>query len=199
MKEEKTELIVDFVEGRIQPIRFINAIYADSSFEDFFKGSEPIPPYTSVSYGIYQYLIERNFKFINEIVDTQDLLSKYLFSKGIDHKPDNSIIKRYDLLLKSQPKWLDLQPDYIDYLLKTAGDINGKELTNWLKKNISETFIYISAPPKWLQMPNWPIEDNRPLVFVGQIDISKIRHDNSQLYIFYSDLKKEFNLVEQST
>ena len=190
--------IVDFVEGRISPLEFINEIYTDDSYETFFNDTKSIPPYTTAADTIYLYLIERNFNLIGDVINAQDLLSKYLFSKEIQHTPDNENIKKFNLILKAQPKWLDLRGDYCQYLLKEAGNITGKELTSWLKKTISERFISISVPPKWLQSPNWPIENNQPLLFIGQHDISKIKHDHSQLYIFYSHSRKDFELIEQS-
>jgi hypothetical protein len=195
---EKTTLIKDYVEGRISPVQFRDELYKDPSFEDYFKDSKPIPPYTSSGYGIYLYLLERDFKSITDIINTQDMLSQFLFSKGITNKPDTKILHKSDLISKAQPKWLDLAPDYIECLLNEAGNLEGKELTNWLKKAIAERFICISVPPKWLQSPNWPIENNTPLVFVGQLDISKISHDTSYLYIFFNPMQKEYKQVIQS-
>jgi hypothetical protein len=195
---EKLSLIKGFVEDHVSIAQFCEALHNDPSFEVFFENSTPIPPYTSAGYGIYLYLLERNFKSINEIIDMKDLLSKFLNYKGIEHNPDTSILNKYGSILKAQPKWLDLPPDYIGFLLKEAGNIDGKELVNWLKNIITERFIYISGPPRWLQSPNWPIENNTPLIYIGQLDISKVSHDTCNLYMFYNSAKKEFKQVIQS-
>ena len=195
---DKIKFITNYVEGYIEPFKFRDEIYNDPSYEEFFKDSNPIPPYTSSVYGIYLYLLEKNFNYTKDVIDTKNLLSKYLLSKEITHKLDTSISEKLNLISKVQPKWLDLQPDYIDKLFNEAGNLSGKELNDWLKKTISERFIYTSVPPKWLQAPNWLIENNEPLIFIGQLDITKISHDNSQMYIFYCKFKNEFRIVTQS-
>ena len=52
------------------------------------------------------------------------------------------------------------------------------------KKIIKEYFICMDKYPKWLQEPDWPIVDNIPAMFLGQLDISKLKHDTTYLYIF---------------
>ena len=194
---DKIKFITDYVEGYIEPIKFKDEIYNEPSYEKFFEDSNPIPPYTSNVYGIYLYLLEKNYNCMEDVINTKSLLSEYLFFRGVKHKLDTNILDKFNLISKIQPKWLYLQPDYINKLFSEAGNLNGKELTNWLKETILKRFIYTSVPPKWLQAPNWLIEDE-PLIFIGQLDITKISHDNSQMYIFYSKLKNEFRIVTQS-
>jgi uncharacterized protein YwqG len=52
-------------------------------------------------------------------------------------------------------------------------------LQSWLKEKIKTDFRYLKKQPKWLQSPEWPIGNGKPMVFLGQIDISELSHDNA--------------------
>jgi len=49
-----------------------------------------------------------------------------------------------------------------------------------------------------LQSPQWVYKKEEPLLFVTQVDITEIRHDTTQLFIFLDDENNKFHLVEQS-
>ena len=59
------------------------------------------------------------------------------------------------------------------------------------KKIIKEYFICMDKHPKWLQEPDWPIVDNIPAMFLGQLDISKLKHDTTYLYIFWDKKNRQ--------
>ncbi|NDV97262.1 hypothetical protein D0T84_20490 [Dysgonomonas sp. 521] len=56
----------------------------------------------------------------------------------------------------------------------------------------------LKKKPKWLQEPDWPFDEGEPLLFVGQLDISPMRHDTSYVYVFYNKKKETYLTIEQS-
>lgn len=190
--------VKDFVEGRLLPGSFWELLCNNEDLKKVFIGIKPIPPYTSHSSGIFEYLLERDFSSLRDLVNSQNLLSKFLLEKGIPHTVSDVLLKKMDIIQKAQPKWLYLTPDYIDTLLSEAGDIKGNDLLVWLKTALQERFKCLAAPPKWLQSPNWPIVDSKPLCFIGQLDVTKLHHDKSQLYVFFNEDLKSFVTIVQS-
>lgn len=195
---DKTVFIKDFVEGKVTPEDFRGKLYDDESFEDYFEDTKPIPPYTSRGPDIYLYLLERDFARVNDLIDIKSLLSKYLSQKGIEHKPDTSSLDLFRLVLKVQPSWLDLTSDYLTLLSKEGGHLRDKQFSDWLKRIIKERFIYLKTPPRWLQSPDWPIENGIPLIFVGQLDVTKLYHDTSFVYVFFDKTSQSYRCIVQS-
>ncbi|WP_338509919.1 hypothetical protein VRC22_24385 [Pseudomonas poae] len=76
-------------------------------------------------------------------------------------------------------------------------NLSQKDLQSWLKEKIKTDFRCHKTQPKWLQGPEWPIENGKPMVFVGQLDISELSHDSAQAYLFFDDDKKTFHTITQ--
>ena len=177
--------IVDFCEGRLAAAVFEKKLMAPEA-EAVFEDSPPIPPYTQ-SHGrgmVYYYLIEQNYKDVTSLLNAQDCLTRFLKKKGISVEQSQDVERLHTLLLNAQPAWLNAPTDYASGLL---GELSGtrKEQQGQLKKLLLERFRYMKKPPKWLQDAVWPIIDGKPLVFVGQMDISPLSHDQAQLYVFF--------------
>ncbi len=99
---------------------------------------------------------------------------------------------------------IDIQPKYIyiddeEFLNKIIADAP-KELSKakqklWLKEKIKDLFKYDSKPPRWIQDPEWPIVDGKPLVFRNQT--KEKSNDERVYYIFYNLETKEETKVMQ--
>lgn len=58
---------------------------------------------------------------------------------------------------------------------------------------------YLKKKPKWLQDSCWLNDDEgNPLIFVGQLDISPMRHDTAYVYVFYDRNKDQYITIEQA-
>ena len=191
------DIICGFVRGDISPSEFESALYKDKELEESLSRNTPLPPYVGEN-ELYYFLIERDYKSFGELWDVQELLSQFLTCQGIKIEKTPKYKDIVKLIMKVQPKWLDIPGDYIEYLVGLSDHNGNKELEEFLKKQIKDNFKSLKKPPKWLQSPNWPIENNHPLIFVGQIDISEIRHDISYLYIFLNEEKESYVTIEES-
>lgn len=191
-------IIKQYLIGDISSEEFQQELYKNKEMERLLSEGLYIPPYTSSSGSIFLYLIESDLLSPGGEVNCKDLLAKYLTEKKITFVFDKRHQELNDMLIKIQPQWVRVPGEYFKYLIDRHPNKMGKELEHALKKDITSFFQYVDKKPKWLQSPQWPIENNVPLVFIGQFDISKIRHDVSCLYVFYNKDGHKYITVEQS-
>ncbi len=105
----------------------------------------------------------------------------------------------YQLLLKvctrhgvDPSSSLEAENLFRDLLLQYAGASDSESIIEWLNEQVLARFVALNERPRWIQAPNWPFADGRPLIFVGQIDVSvrdsKIAsgffHDDASFYLF---------------
>ena len=62
-----------------------------------------------------------------------------------------------------------------------------------VKKKVKELFKYETKKPRWIQQPEWPIIDNRPLIFKYQ----KTSSEGVEQYFFYDSYTGETRIIEQ--
>jgi hypothetical protein len=192
------DIISAFVEGKMLPDEFEQYLYSDKGLENELSNNDDAITHYAKEYELFYFIMQKNFKSCTDLWDINDALSIFLRSKGINVTPTNLYEKQVKILLKIQPSWLDVSGDYFSFLLNKHAEKDGKNLEAAIKNDIKESFKYLSKPPKWLQSPKWPIHNHAPLLFIGQIDISNMRHDTSYVYIFYDENKNEYEIFEQS-
>jgi hypothetical protein len=104
----------------------------------------------------------------------------------------------FNLILKAQPRRLDVDPSYVQNHILPAGEGKaGKALTEWLKGEFRKRFRFVKRPPKWIQSPDWPINDNGPLVFLGQLNVENYFHDAATVYVFHDPVTGACSTVIQ--
>ena len=80
---------------------------------------------------------------------------------------------------------------------------NEEEIVWWLDEQIERHFLSFSSRPEWIQEPQWPFADGKPMVFAGQIDISvtdlpfPFFHDDTSLYVFVGRKVKPIVVTQQ--
>jgi len=191
------EIIKQFVEGAISPKALEEIIYADPTVEALLKSENSLPAYVTEP-DLYTYTISQDYQSLESIYNVQTLLSTVLTKKNITHTVEKKYENLFNLTLKVQPKWLSLPSDYLSKLVEERKNLSSKELQAWLKEKIKFDFRYLKVPPKWLQSPVWPMVDGKPMVFLGQLDISELSHDNAQAYLFFDEGKQSFHTITQA-
>jgi len=191
------EIIKQFVEGAISPKALEEIIYADPAVEALLKSENNLPAYVTQP-DLYTYTISQDYQSLESIYNVQTLLSTVLTKKNITHTVEKKYETLFNLTLKVQPKWLSLPSDYLSKLVEERKNLSSKELQAWLKEKIKFDFRYLKVPPKWLQSPVWPMVDGKPMVFLGQLDISELSHDNAQAYLFFDEGKQSFHTITQA-
>ena len=191
------QLIKSFVEGSCEPSEFFEKLTTQKEIENFLSSETDIPSYASEG-NDYLYLIGLDFSDFGDISSAQEILSFILKQKNIEHRVDEKYAKIYKALLKTEPKWINIKINHYKELILEYQTNGTKGIEKYIKNNITPNYKYINNPPHWLQSPNWPLSNGTPLVFVGQIDISKINHDTAQLYIFFDAKENVFKSIKQT-
>lgn len=181
------QFIVDFVEGRIEPLAFADRLYEDESIERVLKDSALQWGTTPLGTNPYRFCIEQDFESSSGILNARNALELFLKRKGIAFTPDRSAQDRHELLLQVQPTWLDLDVDWVQrHVLVEANGKTGKDLERWLRNRLRELFRCHKRPPRWITHPAWPISENGPLYFLGQIALKDcdLFQDEAAAFVF---------------
>ena len=156
----------------------------------------PIPPYAEER-GLYLFLVSNSYQSLGAVLDAQDAVYQFLHARGVGVTPSSKIQNQIDEMRKVLPKWLKIPDEMYGEIRQRAAGLAGAELISFMKGEIERCFVCLSKPPKWIQDEFWPVSDGEPLIFVGQLDVSKIRHDTSYVYVF-SDKSGKYVTIEQS-
>ena len=184
---EELKTIVAFVEGNLDAKEFERQLYAHSAgFEEVLNNDPDLPP-GYLEQGVYLFIIQQDFDRFSDVLDVHGALQNYLARNGIASDATGAYSKFFKVLLEAQPGWLNVVDS--DYFLKEvlpgAGERAGDELKEWLHEQLLERFQYVNEPPNWIQGPDWPITENGPLVFLGEVEVEKYFHDDAAAYVFY--------------
>ncbi|CAI3948795.1 unnamed protein product [Commensalibacter communis] len=192
------EIIIAYVEGTLSSSEFINELYHNPDLEKLLSEPIHIAPYIDQIGTLYLYLLSLDLNHAGGILDATHTLSLYLTKKGISFNQSKTTNSNFDIYLKIQPKWLQIPESCFQKLLAEIPGKTGKELELALKQKIKEHFHFLKKPPRWLQDTFWPIENDKPLIFIDQLSISPLFHDETQLYIFYNEENNSFITIKQS-
>jgi hypothetical protein len=192
------DFIKRYLEGELSDDIFFEGIYKDQELQNILEHEKDIPPYTNEGSLLQFLLIGGNAKKLEFIIDVKDVLRQFLVKKNVKFIYSEKSNDIYNILLKYQPKWLDINPEYFSTIIKNYNGKNKKEIKEEIREKIKNDFIYMKNPPKWLQSPNWPIENGQPLIFIGELDMGELLHDMSKVFIFYNKAKDTFSNIKQS-
>lgn len=135
----------------------------------------------------YDFLIWQDFDSPGGVLDAQGAVEFFLQKRNIACKSSSTYMDFYKLLRDCQPKWLDVDTKYLkDHVICDANDRTGNDLKIWLKARLAELFRFNEKPPDWIQNPEWPITENGPMFFLGQVDLPncELFHDVAAVYVF---------------
>jgi len=116
----------------------------------------------------------------------------------------------YTLLLKICKKYsvdpsssLNAESFFRTLLAEYSGKFDSLEIAQWLEEKVANSFICMKDRPKWIQSSEWPFDNNHPVIFIGQIDVSvdekplmQIFHDATSFYLFINN-KGETTIITQ--
>lgn len=190
------QVLVDYVEGRLNPLEFEHRL-ADAEIATYIRSNDPEHEYAPDP---YRYLLTCRYRTFGGRLAAQGLLEAVLAVGGIECRPTPEFSRMYGIVLDCQPSWLDMDerflldhvfpPDY-EALSKTA-------LVRHARERIKELFRHQGKPPRWIQNPDWPIVDGRPLYFVGQLGLNHERlHDMGAVFVFFDSDDGSFRHVLQ--
>lgn len=183
---EPIEIIINFVEGRMTGKEFEQQVYNNAQIEELLKDESLTWFDTYIKTNPYDFLIWLDYDDPGGVLNAQGAMELFLERKGIENKPSKEQSRLYDALLDAQPKWLSVRSNYLKTLIADLDTTDLPGLKHALKEKLLSLFRYNKKPPKWIQSPDWPIGDNGPLYFLGQIKLAgcELFHDEAAAYLF---------------
>ncbi|CRK83342.1 hypothetical protein [Neobacillus massiliamazoniensis] len=201
------QILVDFVEGKMTIEEFKTIFINNPSIEEFLKDDPNLKKDTYIGDNTYDFIlqegqdrngIKNGWQRIGGQLNIHGAICQHLTRKVITFTPSNIYSEKYNLILDTQPSWLDIDEDFFyEEILSKAPQLKKSELKKWLKNRIKEMFKYASTPPRWLQNPEWLIINKKPLTFLCQQNINNFFHDKATVYVFIDDENGELKTVLQ--
>lgn len=200
-QKEAIEIMKAFVSGQMSAEDFWEEYKKNEMIQTILNKDEQERNPNSLSWFTAQTLLA-NIKNIHSYKDSEGLhwvIRRFFLENDLPVDIDNFYTDRYVFLIEIQPSWLDLDDE--EFLIKEIvdkipADIEKKsQKIKWCKDKIKEYFKYDKTPPRWIQSPEWPIANGRPLVFKRQ---SKEMKDDEQVdFYFYDPDTKQETVITQ--
>ena len=186
---EELATVVTFIEGKMTAKELERRLQANPSGFEKVLNSDPNLPPGYLDQGVYFFVIQQDLNHIADVHRVYSELQNYLFRNTVTSDGTEGYNQLFGDLLSAQPDWLNvLESDYfLKEVLPDAVDRSGKELEHWVQDQLLERFRYVSGPPNWIQNQDWPINENGPLVFFGELEVGNYFHDDARAYVFYDE------------
>ena len=184
--DEVLTVIREFVSGEIGSLEFRDRLYADERFETFLRNDPNLRQPNYVGRSVYLFLLEQDYDDPGGVLSAQGALADFMQRNGIDHRKTRTYAALCNLVVDAQPRWLLVDSKYVfEKIISAAEGRTGGELRSWLAEEFLRRFRYAEKPPEWIQSPAWPINQNGPLVFLGDLEIKNYFHDLAKAYLFH--------------
>ena len=185
--DDALQALIDFVEGRVPGREFEQKVHSDPALQRLLSDGSLRWHDTYIRTNPYEFLINLDYRDPAALLNAQGAVEFFLRRNEIPFNHAEVYSEFYGLLLGAQPKWLTLDTTFLtQQILPETGNRTGEELKEWLGSRLKELFRYYEKPPQWIQSPAWPINENGPMYFLGQIKIEncELFHDEAAVYVF---------------
>lgn len=205
-REQAIQYIVDYVEGKLNINELKSLFQMDDNLKKILKKPFDFSrkAYEQYNYNVYDYLVAEhpfieNWDTVGTRVDFYLELIRFLNWFRIPYDRNFSKYREdYSFTLKIQPSWLDCVDDqgiFDKILEEMPKDVSKTKQIAWGKARVKELFRYDKTYPRWIQSPEWPIVNGKPLIFSHQKRAGK--DDERTYYYFYDPETKEETVVTQ--
>lgn len=201
-KDKKNAIIqefVAFVEGRMPFDEFQRNYEANPGYKKLLDDKKPGKKYSAwrnrtinESMALYNWLTTDG-----KLVVHRSIMFFLQYYK-IPVNPTQKYQNEAQYLVDIQPSYTDIEDeDFLNAIIASApGGLTKSEKKKWLKEKIKSLFKYDKRPPRWIQGPEWPITNGKPLVFKGQT--KEIPGEIEEIwYTFYDPETKEETVISQ--
>lgn len=204
MKPE-VQILIDYVEGRLDVSEFRKEFFNNPSVKQLLKSKIKIDGYKWCDFNIYDYIIRQmkpsknnwNNIYSRYVIWSQLVEFLKYFNVSFDFCYDK-YRQDYLFLLDIQPSWLDITDDqgiFDKILAERPKELSKTKQIAWGKAELKKLFRYDKTYPRWVQDPEWPIVNGKPLVFSHQ---SKEKKDDERVnFYFYDPDTKEQTVITQ--
>lgn len=125
------------------------------------------------------------------------MVNRYLSARKIElaEAEYNNDVKEYLFLHKILPDWVGVNNVTFlhDLTASVPANLTKEEQLKWGEAKVKELFKCKDKKPVWIQAPEWPVIDGRPLIFSHQ----RTEENGSVRYYFYDELTNKEEIIEQ--
>jgi hypothetical protein len=196
--QPQLDILVSFAEGRLDGPALDAALAAEEMKSLLSVFEEPRYPALTNHYRRLHNKQDRTT--LGGLVNSEGIIEDFLKKAEVVFHPAKRFGSIHRLILKGVPEYLDPPLEFMtEKVVPLDSDLSDAKKTKLIKERLKEYFKYVDKPPKWIQSPDWPIRDGKPLIFVGQlsIDAPELFHDKGAAYLFYDPAKEGFETVAQ--
>ncbi|KFF19242.1 hypothetical protein [Chryseobacterium sp. JM1] len=198
---DEIQILKDFVEGKLSDKDFEQQLYTNQDLEK--QLSNPAIDWQGTylqNTTAYFYLIEQDYKNAEGRLNAHGAVQLFLSKIGVEIIASPQKSDEYEFILSTSPKYIDTDAGFIEqYILPKDKTLSKSEQKQYIKQRYTELFKFQTKPPKWIQNPEWPVKNNLPLFFLGQIEIKKgeFFHDEGSMYLFMDPATGIMETVKQ--
>jgi hypothetical protein len=196
--QPQLDILVSFAEGRLDGPA-LDAALATEEMKALLSVFEE-PRYPSLTNHYRRLHNKQDRTTLGGLVNSEGIIEDFLQKAEVTFHPAKRFGSVYRLILKAVPEYLDPPLEFMtEKIVPVDRDLSDAKKTKLIKERLKEFFKYVDKPPKWIQSPDWPIRDGKPLVFVGQlsIDAPELFHDKGAAYLFFDPANGDFETVAQ--
>ena len=195
------KILTDFTEGSLSDKDFEQQLYTNSALEKLLSDSAINWHGTYLhNTNPYLYLSEQNYKSYAGRLNAYGAVKLFLTKIGLEVTPSTKYEDEYNLLLNASPTYVDAEPSFVEkYILPVDKTLSAAHQKQFIKRRYAELFKYQTRPPKWIQNPDWPIKAEKPLFFLGQLEVKNCAffHDDGAIYLFLDTETGSIETVQQ--
>ena len=198
---DEIQILKDFVDGKLSDKDFEQQLYTNIDLEKQF--SDPAINWQGTylqNTNAYFYLIEQDYKNAEGRLNAHETVKLFLSKIGVEVTDSKQKSDEYEFILSTSPKYIDADAGFIEqHILPKDKTLSKSDQKKYIKQRYADLFKYQTKPPKWLQNSEWPIKNNQPLFFLGQIEIKKgeFFHDEGSMYLFMDPETEIIDIVKQ--
>ena len=197
-KEKIIREFVDFVEGTMDFETFWHNYQNNKDYYNLLDDKKPGMKYPKLK----NQTINQNISIFSPNTSygkAQICHDIFLFLQfyGISAEETQVYVKSFKFLMSIQPSYILVEDEYfLNKIITQAPEgLKKSEKNKWIKNRIKEMFKYDVKPPRWIQDPEWPIINGKPLVFKSQT--RQRIEDERVFYTFYDPDTLEETIITQ--
>ncbi len=197
---KQLQIIINFVEGKISNENFEKKFKTNKDLDKLLSDASLDWKETYIKTNPYDFIQTQNATKLGGALNIQGALEFFLKKKNINCTPTKKYSDLHNLILDSQPKWIDMDTEYfLEHIMPKKHSMKKIELKKYLRNKIKNKFKFIKKPPTWIQGAEWLIANNVPLIFIGRMKVEQCNffHDNGAIYIFLDQNTENFQTVLQ--
>jgi hypothetical protein len=190
------EIMKNFAEGNMSTVEFWDIYKTNASIRALIVNDKKRPSERMLYFNAERLLEVIDINKLEHRAAVYTVISNYFRRRNERLNFYNHDSELFSELLEIQPSWLDIQDEnfLLEIFNSTPLSLNTVQKKKWRKEKIKTLFTYDVVPPDWLQNPEWPIVDGKPLVFKKQVEDIE---SNKICYYFYDPKTQNEMIIEQ--